>query len=59
MIIEGVANSPGPAPFSVTFARVTYDIQAEVSAARELGMPDTDAYARELPDGVYRGQKAD
>lgn len=57
MIIEGVANSPDPAPFSVSFARVTYDIQAEISIARELGMPDTDAYARELLDGIYRGQK--
>ena len=59
VIIEGVANSPGPAPFSVNFARVTYDIQAEISVARELGMPDADAYARELLDGIYRGQKAD
>jgi predicted phosphodiesterase len=59
VIIEGVANSPEPAPFSVNFARVTYDIQAEVSVARELGMPDADAYARELLDGIYRGAKAD
>jgi predicted phosphodiesterase len=59
VIIEGVANSPDPASFSVSFARVTYDIQAEISVARELGMPDADAYARELLDGIYRGQKAD
>ena len=55
---EGVANSPDPAPFSVNFARVTYDIQAEISVARDLGMPDADAYARELLDGIYRGRKA-
>jgi predicted phosphodiesterase len=59
VIIEGAADSPDPAPFSVSFARVTYDIQAEISIARDLGMPDADAYARELLDGVYRGQKAD
>lgn len=59
VIIEGVANSPDPAPFSLNFARVMYDIQAEISVARELGMPDADAYARELLDGIYRGQKAD
>jgi predicted phosphodiesterase len=58
VIIEGAANSPGPAPFAITFARVAYDIQAEISVARERGMPDADAYARELLDGVYRGQKA-
>jgi hypothetical protein len=58
VIIEGVANSPDPAPFSLSFARVSYDIQAEISVARELGMPHADAYARELLDGIYRGQKA-
>jgi len=56
VILEGVDGSPEPAPFSVSFARVAYDIQAEVSAARKLGMPEADAYARELLDGVYRGR---
>jgi hypothetical protein len=59
VIIEGVANSPGPGPFSVSFARVAYDIRSEISVARALGMPDADAYARELLDGIYRGQRAD
>jgi len=57
VIIEGIANSPDPAPFSVNFARVAYDIQAEISVAREVGMPDADAYARELLDGIYRGSR--
>jgi hypothetical protein len=39
----------------VTFARVAYDIHAEISVARKVGMPDADAYARELRYGVYRG----
>jgi hypothetical protein len=37
---------------------VTYDIEAEISIARELGMPQTDAYARELLEGIYRGRPA-
>lgn len=59
VILEGVAGSPEPAPFSVSFTRVAYDIPAEISVARELGMPGADAYARELLDGIYRGRTAD
>jgi predicted phosphodiesterase len=59
VILEGVAGSPEPAPFSVSFARVAYDIEAEISVARKLGMPQADAYARELLDGLYRGRAAD
>jgi predicted phosphodiesterase len=58
VIIEGVAGTADSAPFSVNFARVTYDIQAEISVARELGMPESGAYAQELLDGIYRGTKA-
>jgi hypothetical protein len=36
-------------------ARVSYDIHAEISAARSAGMPDADAYERELLYGIYRG----
>jgi predicted phosphodiesterase len=57
VIIEGVTDSLEPAPFSVSFARVPYDLQAEIAIARQLGMPDADAYALELLEGVYRGQK--
>jgi predicted phosphodiesterase len=56
VILEGVADSAEPAPFSVSFVRVDYDIEAEISIARGLGMPDVDAYARELLDGIYRGR---
>jgi hypothetical protein len=42
----------------VSFARVPYDIRAEIAIARELGMPEADAYARELLDGIYRGRKS-
>lgn len=55
VVLEGVTDSTAPGPFSVTFARVTYDIHAEISVARRVGMPDADAYARELLYGIYRG----
>lgn len=57
VILEGVTESLDPAPFSVSFARVPYDLQAEIAIARQLGMPDADAYALELIEGVYRGRK--
>ncbi len=55
VILEGVSDSAAAAPFSISFPRVSYDIDAEISIARKLGLPDVDAYARELTDGVYRG----
>jgi diadenosine tetraphosphatase ApaH/serine/threonine PP2A family protein phosphatase len=58
VVLEGVPDSPDPAPIGISFVRVPYDIEAEIAAALELGMPDTDAYARELRDGIYRGRTA-
>lgn len=55
VVLEGVSHSTAPGPFSVTFARVSYDIRAEISVARRVGMPDADAYGRELLYGIYRG----
>ena len=46
-----------PAPFSVDFVRMPYDIEAEIQTARDLGMPDVDVYAVELRDGIYRGNQ--
>ncbi|GAA2491313.1 metallophosphoesterase family protein [Terrabacter carboxydivorans] len=54
-ILEGVTDSLVPQSFSVNFVRVPYDIESEIDAARDLGMPDVDAYALELRDQVYRG----
>jgi predicted phosphodiesterase len=54
-ILEGVIDSPDPAPFSITFPRVPYDIEAEIAVGFELGMPEADAYALELRDGIFRG----
>lgn len=54
-ILEGVLGSPDPAPFSVAFPRVAYDIDAEIEVAHDLGMPEAAAYALELRDGIFRG----
>lgn len=56
VILEGVTDSVVPASFSVNFVRVPYDIQAEISHAREVGLPDIDAYALELLEGIYRSR---
>lgn len=58
VILEGVVDRADPAPFSVSFARVSYDIEAEISVARKLGMPEADEYAGELRYGIYRGRAA-
>ncbi|WP_374969439.1 metallophosphoesterase family protein [Terrabacter sp. BE26] len=54
-VLEGVADSPDPGPFSISFTRVSYDIEAEIAVGFELGMPEADAYALELRDGIFRG----
>ena len=38
-ILEGVLDSAEPAPWSIAYVRVPYDVEAELAAARELGMP--------------------
>jgi predicted phosphodiesterase len=56
VILEGVTDGDASAPFSVNFARVSYDIEAEIAAARALGLPEAELYARELREGIYRGR---
>jgi hypothetical protein len=55
VILEGVPDSPDPAPFSIQFVRVPYDANAELQIARELGMPEIDGYEAEIIHGLYRG----
>lgn len=57
-ILEGVADGGREAPFGVHFVRVAYDVEAELAAARALGMPELEAYEIELRTGVYRGRHA-
>jgi predicted phosphodiesterase len=54
VILEGIVDSPEPAPFSIQFVRVPYDAHAELAVARELGMPELDGYESEIIHGVYR-----
>ena len=53
-ILEGELDSEEPAPWSVAYVRVPYDVEAELDAARDLGMPDYDGYELELRHGLYR-----
>ena len=56
-IVTGVPDSAETAPFSVSFVYVPYDVDAELAIARQLGLPEYDAYALELREGTYRGLK--
>lgn len=56
VILEGVLGSAIPGPWSIQVVRLPYDAEAEIAVARELGMPETEAYARELRTAVYRGR---
>ena len=53
-VLEGVAGADS-GPFSVAFVRVSFDVEAEIAAATELGMPQLEEYAVELREGIYRG----
>ena len=55
--MTGVPDSAETASFSVSFVQVPYDIDAELAIARQLGLPEYDAYVLELREGTYRGLK--
>ncbi|WP_327696813.1 MULTISPECIES: metallophosphoesterase family protein [unclassified Streptomyces] len=55
VIVEGVLDSAADAPFSLQFVRVPYDVEAELSVARAMGVPEFEGYASELRHGIYRG----
>ncbi len=54
-ILEGEYGSEQPAPWSIAYVRVPYDVEAELAVARELGVPEYDGYELELRHGIYRG----
>jgi predicted phosphodiesterase len=54
-VLEGVLDAAEPAPFSIAFVRVPYDVEAELTHARRVGMPEYDGYEAELRHGLYRG----
>ena len=55
VVIEGLVDEPAPAPFGIQFARVPYDVEAEIAVARERGMPELEEYAAELRESRHRG----
>ncbi|MBD3943398.1 metallophosphoesterase family protein [Microbacterium sp. NEAU-LLC] len=57
VILEGVPDADGPAPFEVRFVRVPYDVEAEIAVAEGLGMPQAGVWAVELRTAVYRGRQ--
>lgn len=57
-ILEGELGGREPAPWSVAYVRVPYDVEAELAAARDMGMPQYDMYELELVHGIYRGSMA-
>lgn len=54
VVLHGRLGSSEPDGFGIEFRRVGYDIEAEISAARQSGMPEVAAYARELRTSIYR-----
>lgn len=57
VILSGEANSNTPAPFSIDFIRLPYDIERAVLDAIDAGMPDVEPYALEVRSAIYRGRK--
>lgn len=55
VVLEGVLDSPDPAPFGIQFVRVPYDVEAELEVSRRLGAPEHDLYVAELRERRYRG----
>lgn len=56
-ILEGTYNSKEIAPFTISIARVPYDIEAAVAHAEATDMPEKEAYIREIRTAVYRGRQ--
>ena len=59
VVMEGVVGSEEAATFGLQFVRVPYDVEAELTVAKEMGMPELEAYAVELRYGIYRGEMND
>lgn len=55
VVLEGVLDSPEPAPFGLQFVRVPYDVDAELAVSERMGAPEHDLYVAELRDRRYRG----
>ncbi|MBY0122208.1 metallophosphoesterase [Bacillus sp. S/N-304-OC-R1] len=54
-ILHGEYLSAKPSPFSIEIIRIPYDIEKEIAIAKEMGLPNLEAYALELREAKYRG----
>ncbi|HEX7064983.1 MAG TPA: metallophosphoesterase family protein [Bacillales bacterium] len=57
VLMSGNYGETSPAPFSIEFVRVAYDIEESIRRAREVEMPELQPYIHELRTAVYRGQQ--
>jgi protein phosphatase len=57
VIMSGSFDSQKPGFFSIDFVRIPYDIERAVEQARQVSVPETEAYAIELRTAVYRGRQ--
>jgi predicted phosphodiesterase len=55
-VLEGDYEGATPAPWSLHFVRLPYDIEGEIKVAEAAGMPDLAHYAKELRTATYRGR---
>ncbi|MEC9487945.1 MAG: metallophosphoesterase family protein [Halanaerobium sp.] len=56
-ILKGDYQQREEGNFSLEFVRVEYDIELAVSQAKEIDLPEREAYINELRTGIYRGRK--
>lgn len=54
-ILEGRFDSSEPGPWTVSLARLPYDVEASIRQAEASDMPDLDHYINELRTARYRG----
>jgi protein phosphatase len=55
-VLEGQYGDDRPAPWSLNFVRLPYDIDAEIRVAEATDMPDLTHYVNELRTAKYRGK---
>jgi protein phosphatase len=57
VILSGILNSQKTDFFSIDFVRLPYDIEQTVEQARQINLPQFEAYSVELRTAVYRGRQ--
>jgi protein phosphatase len=55
VIMTGHLENTKSSAFHIEFVRVPYDVEGAIQRAKDLNMPETDAYSKELRTAKYRG----